>query len=94
MLVRTAVLDRQPRRMIAPALAFVLPVVAAFGALPLVGTDANAGEATVAVVQGNVPRAGLDFNAQRRAVLDNHVARTEQLARDVARRPRAASPTW
>jgi apolipoprotein N-acyltransferase len=31
-----------------------------------------------------VPRLGLDFNAQRRAVLDNHVARTEQLAVDVA----------
>jgi apolipoprotein N-acyltransferase len=83
MLVRTLLLDRQPRRMVAPALAFVLPIVAAFGALPLVGTDANDGEATVAVVQGNVPRAGLDFNAQRRAVLDNHVARTEQLADDV-----------
>src|SRR5699024_4866793 len=40
--------------------------------------------ATVAVVQGNVPRLGLDFNAQRRAVLDNHVARTEELAADVA----------
>jgi len=23
-------------------------------------------------VQGNVPRPGLDFNAERRAVLDNH----------------------
>ncbi|MBB4905645.1 apolipoprotein N-acyltransferase [Actinophytocola algeriensis] len=83
MLVRTLLLDRRPRRIVAPALAVVLPVVAAFGALPLVGTDANDGEATVAVVQGNVPRAGLDFNAQRRAVLDNHVARTEQLAQDV-----------
>jgi apolipoprotein N-acyltransferase len=31
-----------------------------------------------------VPRLGLDFNAQRRAVLDNHAKRTEQLARDVA----------
>jgi apolipoprotein N-acyltransferase len=38
----------------------------------------------VAVIQGNVPRAGLDFNAQRRAVLDNHVQRTLELARDVA----------
>jgi len=83
MLVRNLIIDRQPRRLVAPALAFALPVVAAFGALPLVGTDANDGEATVAVVQGNVPRIGLDFNAQRRAVLDNHVARTEQLARDV-----------
>ncbi|ORW92904.1 apolipoprotein N-acyltransferase [Mycobacterium sp. IEC1808] len=38
---------------------------------------------TVAVVQGNVPRLGLDFNAQRRAVLDNHVRETQQLAEDV-----------
>lgn len=38
---------------------------------------------TVAVVQGNVPRLGLDFNAQRRAVLDNHVRETVQLAEDV-----------
>jgi apolipoprotein N-acyltransferase len=35
---------------------------------------------TVAIVQGNVPRLGLDFNAQRRAVLDNHVTATIQLA--------------
>ncbi len=34
----------------------------------------------VAIVQGNVPRIGLDFNAQRRAVLDNHVDATLQLA--------------
>lgn len=38
---------------------------------------------TVAVVQGNVPRLGLDFNAQRRAVLDNHVRETLHLAEDV-----------
>ena len=37
----------------------------------------------VAVVQGNVPRMGLDFNSQRRAVLDNHVRQTLQLADDV-----------
>jgi apolipoprotein N-acyltransferase len=39
---------------------------------------------TIAAVQGNVPRLGLDFNAQRRAVLDNHVRATEQLGADVA----------
>lgn len=39
----------------------------------------------VAAIQGSVPRLGLDFNAQRRAVLDNHVRRTEQLADEVAR---------
>ncbi len=38
---------------------------------------------TVAVVQGNVPRLGLDFNAQRRAVLDYHVRETLRLAEDV-----------
>lgn len=37
-------------------------------------------EVSVGFVQGNVPTAGLDFNAQRRAVLDNHVAGTELLA--------------
>ncbi len=37
----------------------------------------------VAAVQGNVPRLGLDFNAQRRAVLDNHVSQTLALAEDV-----------
>ena len=31
-------------------------------------------------VQGNVPQAGLRFNAQRRAVLDNHARVTEQAA--------------
>lgn len=35
----------------------------------------------VGYVQGNVPTAGLDFNAQRRAVLDNHVAGSMTLAR-------------
>jgi apolipoprotein N-acyltransferase len=42
------------------------------------------GEVTVAVVQGNVPRAGLDFFGQREAVLANHVEATRGLARDVA----------
>ena len=34
----------------------------------------------VAVIQGNVPRLGLDFNAQRRAVLNNHLRVTGELA--------------
>ncbi|MHA7662021.1 apolipoprotein N-acyltransferase [Pseudomonas otitidis] len=46
---------------------------------------------TVAAVQGNVPRLGLDFNAQRRAVLDNHVSQTLRLAADV-RAGRARQP--
>lgn len=46
---------------------------------------------TVAAVQGNVPRLGLEFNAQRRAVLDNHVRETLRLADDV-RSGRAPQP--
>ncbi|MDG4666602.1 apolipoprotein N-acyltransferase [Mycobacterium sp. 236(2023)] len=46
---------------------------------------------TVAAVQGNVPRLGLEFNAQRRAVLDNHVRETMRLAEDV-RAGRAQQP--
>jgi apolipoprotein N-acyltransferase len=51
---------------------------------------------TVAFVQGNVPRLGLDFNAQRRAVLDNHVDATLYLARRVAdgTLPRPALVVW
>ncbi|MEU2037253.1 apolipoprotein N-acyltransferase [Nocardia niwae] len=51
---------------------------------------------TVAAIQGSVPRLGLDFNEQRRAVLDNHVRRTEELAAEVAagRAPRPDVVIW
>ncbi|MFB1298243.1 apolipoprotein N-acyltransferase [Mycobacterium sp. pW049] len=51
---------------------------------------------TVAAVQGNVPRLGLDFNAQRRAVLDNHVRETLRLADDVraGRAPQPMMVVW
>ncbi|HZN17612.1 MAG TPA: apolipoprotein N-acyltransferase [Micromonosporaceae bacterium] len=58
---------------------------------------APAGEpVTVAVVQGNVPRLGLDFNAQRRAVLDNHVQASLVLANDVlaGRTPQPDLVVW
>jgi apolipoprotein N-acyltransferase len=38
----------------------------------------------VAGIQGDVPEAGLDFNAERRAVLDNHARVTRELADRVA----------
>lgn len=73
-----------PRPAVVAAAATVLvPLAGAFAALPLVDDSAEDGTATVAAIQGNVPRLGLDFNSQRRAVLDNHANRTEQLARDV-----------
>ena len=38
---------------------------------------------TVALIQGNVPRIGLDIESQRQQVLQYHVAETERLAADV-----------
>jgi apolipoprotein N-acyltransferase len=63
-----------------------VPLVGALAWLPLPGSSLTEGgaPATVALIQGNVPRAGLDFNEQRRAVLDNHVQRTIELAEAVA----------
>ena len=50
----------------------------------------------IAIVQGNVPRLGLDFNAQRRAVLDGHVTQTEKLAAQVAsgEQPQPVAVIW
>jgi apolipoprotein N-acyltransferase len=45
------------------------------------GTDSPT--TTIAVIQGNVPEPGLEFNARRRAVLDMHAARTHELAEAV-----------
>ncbi|MCV7215152.1 apolipoprotein N-acyltransferase [Mycobacterium crocinum] len=57
------------------------------------GGAGNEPTVTVAAIQGSVPRLGLDFNSQRRAVLDNHVRQTLQLADDV-RAGRAPQPQF
>ncbi|WP_336113047.1 apolipoprotein N-acyltransferase [Streptomyces sp. PTD9-10] len=64
-------------------LSVAVPVAGAVAARPLVSDKAEAGTATVAVIQGNVPRAGLEFSAQRRAVLDYHARETLKLAADI-----------
>ncbi|MFD9434646.1 apolipoprotein N-acyltransferase [Streptomyces sp. NPDC060002] len=64
-------------------LSVALPVVGAVAARSLVSDKAEDGTATVALIQGNVPRLGLEFNAQRRAVLDYHARETERLAAEV-----------
>ncbi|USQ86688.1 apolipoprotein N-acyltransferase [Streptomyces phaeoluteigriseus] len=86
--VRTGLRWRRTRevRRSAAAVALVsmaVPVLASVAARPLVSDKAEVGTATVAVVQGNVPRLGLDFNSQRRAVLDYHARETERLAAEV-----------
>ncbi|MCH9667795.1 MAG: apolipoprotein N-acyltransferase [Actinomycetia bacterium] len=76
-----------PPAVILPGLCICLVFVSTALAWPHVRkSGVGAGDdplVTVAVVQGNVPRLGLEFNAQRRAVLDNHVAETLRLAREV-----------
>ncbi|GAB3840743.1 hypothetical protein GCM10029963_10070 [Micromonospora andamanensis] len=66
------------------------------GLLVPVATTRDTASVTVAIVQGNVPRLGLDFNAQRQAVLDNHVDATIALAGEVAAgsRPRPDLVVW
>jgi apolipoprotein N-acyltransferase len=74
---------RRDRRALVTALAVLLLLPS----VPLVlrsGPDTAGTPVRVAVVQGNVPRLGLEFNAQRRAVLDNHVDATLALAERVA----------
>jgi apolipoprotein N-acyltransferase len=84
-----AALDRpwrrvEPYRWLRPAgmLAAAVAVVFAGLAVPVKNPDGRT--VTVAVIQGNVPRLGLDFNAQRRQVLENHVNATLALAGRVA----------
>ena len=76
-----AVLTAGGTRRVTAALCLLAPIAAGV----LSGTVVDQESKTVrdiraAVVQGNVPRMGLDFNAQRRAVLENHVRETHALA--------------
>lgn len=65
---------------VAVVLALLGPI-AAIGLTPdTLDRNVSGTSVQVAAVQGNVPRLGLDFNAQRRAVLDNHVRNTFGLA--------------
>jgi apolipoprotein N-acyltransferase len=70
---------RQTRRWAAVAGAVAVPLLGLVIPLPTSGHSVDA-----AVVQGNVPRTGLDAFGQRAAVLDNHVAATQALATKIA----------
>jgi apolipoprotein N-acyltransferase len=84
------------RRPVRRAVAALAGVVALALAGLLVPRPATGRQITVAVVQGNVPRAGLDFLGQRAAVLNNHVRETERLAQEVraGRVPRPDFVIW
>ncbi|GAA4156983.1 apolipoprotein N-acyltransferase [Actinomadura keratinilytica] len=84
---------RAGARPVAVALAVSTAVV---GGAFLIPTPTGGKTVTVAVIQGNVPRLGLDFLGQRRAVLDNHVRRTHELAARVraGQLPRPELVVW
>ncbi|WP_235036660.1 apolipoprotein N-acyltransferase [Actinomadura sp. K4S16] len=79
------------RRAMVPAAVCLGAVGAAVAGGLLIPTPASGRPVTVAVIQGNVPRLGLDFLGQRKAVLDNHVKATHELAEGV-RAGRFAKP--
>lgn len=83
-LVLTALWRGHDWRKSASFIAAAAAATLAPAALPIDATAPAGPTIDVAVVQGNVPRLGLDFNEQRRAVLDNHVQGTLDLAADVA----------
>lgn len=69
----------------AVALALVAGLVGYAVPLPTGGTTADGpASAGIAVIQGNVPHAGMDFLGRPMQVLQNHVAATEKLAAQVA----------
>jgi len=75
--------DRRTFRAVVAGVAFLLavPLLGAVLAWPLrPPPDSSGRTATIALVQGNVPDAGLEFDARRRQVLDNHVTQTLALA--------------
>lgn len=79
------------------ALAALIPAAGLAIPLPTSGERGSGpAAATVAIIQGNVPRAGLDAGAQARAVLDNHAAQTMRLAAAVATgaQPRPDLVVW
>ncbi|MEO9330100.1 apolipoprotein N-acyltransferase [Gordonia sp. B21] len=80
----------------AVALALLAPVAAIALTPSTVDRTISGTSVRIAAVQGNVPRLGLDFNAQRRAVLDNHVRATLQYGRaiDSGRAPHPDFVLW
>jgi apolipoprotein N-acyltransferase len=77
---RSGRLER-PGRFGKPGSALVVVGAVAVMLLPgLIPRPTDGPKGRFVAVQGNVPRLGLDFNAERRAVLDNHARATRQFA--------------
>jgi apolipoprotein N-acyltransferase len=85
-LVGALVIRRSGRRsaaVLGAVVMLVLPFVIGLVGLATVQHGTDAPTKTIAVIQGDVPRPGLEFNAERRAVLDMHAQRTHELAAEI-----------
>lgn len=89
-------LESTPGRVGLPLLGAVSLLLAGLLVPVPTGLDDGTPTARVVGIQGNVPTAGLDFNAQRRAVLDNHARVTATAAQEIARTgaPRPDLVVW
>ncbi|SDP32755.1 apolipoprotein N-acyltransferase [Nakamurella panacisegetis] len=70
----------RPMLLLAPVMLVAVPFVLGVVGLRTEQSGSDAPHKTIAVVQGNVPQPGLEFNARRRAVTDMHVKETQKLA--------------
>ncbi len=75
--------SKRPWVLVIPAALVLLPFVLGVVGRTVEADPAAAPHTTIAVVQGNVPEPGLEFNAKRRAVTDMHAAETHRLAEAV-----------
>ncbi len=83
---RTAWMNRRvlrPVLLLGPVLLIAVPFAGGIAGLSTEQSGTGAPTRTIAVVQGNVPEPGLEFNARRRAVTDLHARETHQLAEAV-----------
>ncbi|EWM09724.1 apolipoproteiN n-acyltransferase Lnt/dolichol-phosphate-mannosyl transferase Dpm1 [Kutzneria sp. 744] len=82
LIVRWRAGDRR-RALVLPVILAILPVVAGAASWSLVGTDAQAGTRTVAIIQGNAPDDGINLMYDTPILRRNHLAATEKLAADI-----------
>ncbi|MER5388509.1 apolipoprotein N-acyltransferase [Saccharopolyspora sp. NPDC002686] len=71
------------RRWVAPLAAVLVPILGGVVMLPFIGTDANAGTARVALIQGNAPNVGLGLLYEDDVLRANHIKGAQQLVADV-----------
>jgi len=73
----------RPLVLLGPVLLVATPFALGLAGLATEQTGQGAPTRTIAIIQGDVPQPGLEFNARRRAVTDLHALQTHKLAEAV-----------